>query len=260
MNKVVLVFLILLTACSRTYTPSPTPTPLPEPARMPILTHSVTIDPMEREKETSKTLALLGEIQALTTQRQMDLGSQPGWLYLRMRIAGTKNILFVDWSHQLERYEQEKWLYLDPSGKVLTAVLKILDENQQVLQVSLLKDGRWGNLTLGAESPAEDVATFDVNHGFYTLSAGLVGQGRQMHRDTIYHDCWYQGERYTISDGENYYEAVFNPDRMSLRWLKTWQISEGALVLVDSMEMMIEQRILEPPSDILALLSEDQAP
>jgi hypothetical protein len=46
---------------------------------------------------------------------------------------------------------------------------------------------------------------------------------------------------------------------MSLRWIKTYHIVAGSIVLVNSMEVMIEKRIPEPPSEILALLDEPLA-
>lgn len=217
-------------------------------------------NPIESQADGSKTLLLLNELQILAAQRQTDLVSQPGWLYFHSRIAGSHQTTFANWGVDLDEYEQERWMLLDMSGKITMAVYRILDSEQQPLQVSVLKNGNWRNLTLGAESPADMNDPFDPNFGFYELADRLVQQGRQLHSDTIYHDCWYQGERYTISDGENYYEAVFNPGRRSLRWIKTWQISAGSIILVDSLEIMVEKRISEPPLDILPLLNEFSMP
>ena len=261
MKKLIILLLVSLTACVQSTESAPNVSTIPE--KLPeifVSTDITTIHPDMLKQDVEKTKTLLSEIQTLVEQRQADLLSQPGWLYLRTRIAGAKASHLLSWGLDLEEYEQEDWLYLDDTGRIITAVRRFFGEEQQPLQVSLLKEGTWRNLTLNAVSPENTTVPFDPNYGYYELAARLVQQGRPLHTDIIYFDCWYQGERFTVSDGQNYYEAVFNPHRRSLRWLKTYRISEGAIVEVDSMEMMIEKRIPEPPADILALLEEVASP
>jgi hypothetical protein len=257
MKKIIFLVCCLLAACNPSVARPDTSFVLPDQPEAVFV--SVTSDIAsasiftQSEGTTSK---LLQEIQELAWERRDDLVAQPGWLYRRTRNENLAQDGPLNWQTVPNQYEQEEWLLLDGEGKIVSAISRILDDDQEPVQILLLKDGIWIDLTIGAISSAENDTLFDPNFGVSDLAVRLVEQGRQIHRNTIYHGCWYQGERYTISDGENYYEIVFNPHRSSLRWIKIYNIVEGSIILIDSLEMMIEEKITEPPADILAMLEE----
>jgi len=258
--KKLLMFLIgLLTACSPTVEPVSDLDAIPFKSGA-LFSSSVPVPVTDAimAQEEGETQSLLDEIKILAEQRQTNLVSQPGWLHLQIRKEGTEAVPLFDRGIRPDQYEQEEWIYLNEVGSVITGVKRMMDGGQQ-LQVQVLGNGRWTDLTLHTMSPVES-GRYDSNFGFYDLANRLVERGRMLHTDTIYYGCWYQGERFTISDGQNYYEAVFNPHRGSLRWIKRYHIIDGAIVLVESMEMMVEERVDEPPSEILALLTQVPAP
>ncbi len=232
-----------------------------EPASLPITilesngsSNSSTAFSNASSRVASEIDPLLPELHDLVFQRRAVLIGRPGWLHLVTRNAGGANNLSSLWGKVPEPWEEEEWLELDASGYARKAVKRLLNDELQPLQNSVLVNSSWWNLTLGAERPAEETGPFDPNYGFYDLALRLTRQGHSLSKGTIYKECWYQGEQYSVGDGVYKYEAVFNPDKHSLRWLKTWRVSPGPLALVESKEILVEERADKPPAEILALL------
>jgi len=199
----------------------------------------------------------LVEIRDLAAQRRIDLAKEAGWLHIQTRNVQTYPDPLSPFATGLGQFEQDQWLELDGNGQIQMAVRKITDEEGKTLQVSLLKHGSWYNLTLGAQSQAEPPASFDPDYGFEELAARMVQQGYVLNKSLLYKECWYQGEKYTISDGHLMHEAVFNTGYRALRWIKTWLVaSNGHVSLVDSLEIMVEERVPKPSADVLALLGQ----
>jgi hypothetical protein len=158
------------------------------------------------------------------------------------------------WDLHPGQYAQEEWLYLEGQGKIIRAIRRITDHTGQVIQMGVLADGIWKDLTLGSESLAEGGQGYDPGFGFYQQAVQFVEQGRQINKQTLYQDCWYIGEKYMIVDDGILHEAVFDPPTGELRSIKTWDVSSGVIQLIDSMEVAIEKRVPSPPDDMLQLL------
>lgn len=206
-------------------------------------------------QSTGEPQALL-DVRDITAQRRADLLNQPGWLHVQTRNTQVQPDPLSPVSAGLDTFVQDQWLELDASGRVRSAVRRTMREDGKTFQVSLLEGNSWVNLTLGAQSPA---SAFDPDYGFDALAAGLVGQGYALNKSILYKECWYQGDKYTISDGRLLHEAVFNTGYRTLRWIKTWRIAaNGDISLVDSLEVMVEERAAQPPADVAAVLR--QAP
>src|SRR3989337_1713472 len=98
MKKLILLLLVSLTACVQSTESAPNVSTIPE--KLPeifVSTDLTTIHPDMLKQDVEKTKTLLSEIQTLVEQRQADLLSQPGWLYLRTRIAGAKASHLLSW-------------------------------------------------------------------------------------------------------------------------------------------------------------------
>lgn len=202
----------------------------------------------------------LGEVRDLAAQRRARLDRSGSWLHIQSRNQRSHPDLLSAIATGLDQYVQDEWLALDENGQPQQGVRKITTENGKLLQVILLKHGAWNNLTLGVQSQAGAGAVFDPNYGFDELAARLVRQGFSLNKSLLYKECWYQGEKYTISEGHLMHEAVFKTDDQALRWVKTWQVAEnGDVSLVDSLEIMIEEQVSVPPADVLALLQQPLA-
>jgi hypothetical protein len=198
---------------------------------------------------------LLQEIQDLVAQRQVDLvPAVPGWLHLIIRLTSSKTDPLSAWDISSGQIQQEVWLLLDNQGLVRADIRRTLHTLEPAGGFTLGESGEWINLNLAANNTARSTLPFDPNYGIYELLAHLVRQGQPLNKGTLYKDCWYQGEKYTITDGRIVHEVLFRPDYHALRWIKTWQVSSGVLTLVDSLEIALEERLPQPPAEILALV------
>jgi len=205
----------------------------------------------------AESAALLQEIQGLVAQRRADLiPAEQGWLHLITLQTKPKANSLVAGDKPDGMIQQEQWLLLDNQGKVRANIKRTLDSEGPADSFVLWESGEWINLPLATISTASSSLPFDPNYGIYELLAHLARQGQAFNRSTIYKDCWYQGEKYTVSDGRIVHEVLFRPDYHALRWIKTWELSSGAIVLVDSLEIALEERLSQPPDEILALVDQ----
>jgi hypothetical protein len=203
------------------------------------------------------SIALLKEIQDLATQRQVDLVSQtPGWLHLILRQFHTKADSLTALSTSTEPIQLEQWLSLDDQGRVQAKFHRLLNDQSQGGDSIFLSGGSWTNLPMAGFSATSSTLPFDPSYGLAELVAQLVSQGQTINKGLLYKECWYQGDKYTLSDGHTIYEIVVKPDSHALRWIKTWQVNRGVINLVDSLEIALEERLPQPPDDIIALASQ----
>lgn len=196
----------------------------------------------------------LDEIRELNAARRADLTGQPGWLHIQTRVTRGQADPFSAVGPGLESFDQEDWLRLDAVERVQQAVQRISVGGGPALEVRVLRDGNWQDLTRRSQSAGAGRAAFDPDYGFYELAGQLSAQGFALNKSLLYKECWYQGEKYTISDGHLQHEAVYNTGYRQLRRLNTWQIdSLGKITLVEGREILLEERVAEPPADVLAL-------
>ncbi len=257
----VLLSLLTITACSPAFPKSQTQT-LPEGEVMTLLTSLTPRDGSQASLVSqvvpSSVSQSLSEVLDVAARRRNDLARQDGWLHIWTRNVQPQPNPLSPFAPGLSKYEQDQWLSLDKNGFIQLAIRKILDESGNALQTSVLRNGVWIHLTLGAQSQAGTSTRFDPNYGFDELATRLVQQGNALHKGLLYRDCWYQGEKYTITDGPLMHEAVYNTGYRELRSVKTWLVApNGDVSLVDSLEILLEERVPQPPADILALLEID---
>ena len=205
----------------------------------------------------ASSITLVKEIQDLTALRQADLvPNASGWLHLIDRQFHTKvnpSSTFDDSGGELQL---EQWLALDDQGRIRADIRRLLDNQGPAGDFNLLAGGDWINMPLAGFSANSNTLPFDSSYGIFELVTQLIRQGQTLNKSTLYKECWYQGEKYTLTDGQVTHEIVFRPDRHALRWIKTWQVSSGVITLLSSFEIALEERLSQPPDDILALVSQ----
>jgi len=250
---VVILYLLLVASCrlppesisSPGLPPTPTDTgnQVPGPTDLP-LTNLIT-----PEKESS----LLYELQSHTELYRSMMLSEPGWVHLIIRPDGYDK---TEITHtEAERYE-EGWYLLDDRARVRSAVERLVDEKGHTTQTFVLTNGRWRDATNGKVIIRGLPRYFEHGDTYYQKAGRLLEQGEKLSRQTIYSNCWYIGEQYTIKDGKFLLEAVFDPAMGNLKALKTWELAEGAIVLVSGFDVLKEERLPTPPAEIATLLEE----
>ena len=262
MRRMILLMLglILVTGCSPSPRSLPTQIVRAEKPGAALVSSVPTSTPVLTDQSSESSGTLLKGLYELTTERKADLVSKAGWLHLFARQSGAQGDQLSPQELSQGLNLQEVWLSLDDQGMITTAVSHLVNEQGEVIQTSRLANGVWTNLTLGAESQVQDTGPFDPNYGFYEHVAKLVQQGYQIDEGKQYHDCWYQGQKYTISDGHTTYEGVFDPAKKTLRWVKTYQVTGGVVTVLYSREVLVEERVPQPPADVLAQLGDSATP
>jgi hypothetical protein len=252
--SILLLGLVTLAACSlspqgetQIQAPTQEPSSNTQPTEIPVITPLFpTSTPADH---------LLDEIQELTERRKSDL-SEAGWLHIiSRRSAGEGNP--VEGAEELTPpYDQHEWLYLDESGQVTRAVVQVVDAVWRPLQTRVMVNGFWHDLSSGAVSQVNSIDDFPLGVGVYDQAKDLVGSDQQLNKQTLYQNCWYIGEQYTISDGKLMRYVVIDPDNAQLRAVKIMDISSGSFKMVDSLEVLKEERVSQPPDEVLAFFSQ----
>ena len=209
------------------------------------------------EAGAGSSVTLLQEIHDLSAQRRADLlPAASGWLHRITLHFHSQVSPYPAWDNPTGKYQQEEWLSLDSQGFVHAHLKRAIHDPGKVDDYSLLLKAEWTNVYPDNQSSTRDAFPLDPNYGVYEQFSNLVEQGQTLNRATIYRDCWYQGEKYTTSDGQIVHAALFRPDHHTLRWIKTWQVSGGDITLIDSIDIVLEERLSRPPDDVLAVLAQ----
>ena len=207
----------------------------------------------------SSSVTLVQEIRDLAAQNRVELvPSSPGWLHLILRREQPSTDSRAVSTASTSMLQFEQWLSLDAHGQVRVGIQRLL--NYQGSDATFLFGEAWTALPLTGFSSFSSTLPFDPVYGIDTLVAQLVSQGQTINKSLLYKECWYQGDKYTLSDGQMIHEIVVKPDSHTLRWIKTWQMKAGVITLVDSLEIALEERLPQPPEEILALTSQVSYP
>lgn len=202
----------------------------------------------------------LQELYDLHTARKANLWSQPGWVHLVFRRALQDRTPLTQDVLGLDMVMDEEWVYLDEQGLPTQAVIRLLYEDGKAIPVRILNDGAWRSLLLGRINPDDTWDNLDPGSGFYEHVSRLVQQGVRLNKQTIYNNCWYSGEEYSVLDGEVVYAALYHPGNQTLRTVRAWAIEQGAVVMVSRVDIYIEERVDQPPPEVLALLDSNTSP
>jgi hypothetical protein len=195
---------------------------------------------------------LVQEIHTLVNQRRADLvPSTQGWVHLIIRRYQSTGDSSTASRSPDDPLQLEQWLSLDAQGRVVAGVQRSL--SAQGDDSVFLSGDKWVSLPLAGFSATSSTLPFDPSYGLDLLVTGLVSQGQTLNKSLLYKECWYQGDKYTLSDGHLLHEIVVKPDTHALRWIKTWQVNDGGIILIDSLEIALEERLPQPPQDIQGL-------
>jgi hypothetical protein len=257
----IIVFLLfVLVACAPANLSKPTQAPLLDTSTAGSCTASVTSTPPASTTDVPDSTALLKELSALIERHKADFHAKAGWLHLVTRHRKPAEDEPSKETTGSAQYTDEEWLLFDEQGITKTAVLRTYNEGGQTLRNRILINGFWSELTSSIEILPNPVSSFDLSDSFYQSAARLVMSGQRLNKGILYQNCWFIGDKYSISDGKYSHEGVYNPDNGQLRSVASWEMSDGNIVLIDSVEVVQEERISQPPSDVLALLSQKSVP
>ena len=245
--------LLFLTSCASTRETEPSPE-LQATSTFASDQESFLIDPapLKPVSQVQKS-ALIEEIRAHTDLYHSAMLAEPGWIHLIIRPDGSNTTDIT--RPEAESYE-EGWYLLDDQAQVLSAIESLVDEHGNTVQTFVYKNGSWWDVSGGETIVRGEPNYFKQGDIFYQQAGRLLEQGEKLSSQTIYRNCWYIGEQYTISDGNLLREAVIDPAMGNLRALKIWQRNANAIELVSGIDVLKEERVTSPPAKMVQLLEE----
>lgn len=245
--------LYLLASCVSAPETEPSPdlqaTPISASNQEFVLTDLPALKPISSGGKSS----LIEEIQAHTELYRSQMLSEPGWVHLIIRPDGSDQTDIT--RPEAESYE-EGWYLLDDQTQVLSAIETLVDERGNTVQTFVFKNGGWWDTSNGEAIIRGAPRYFEQSEIFYQQVGRLLEQGEKLSRQTIYSNCWYIGEQYTISDGKFLREAVFDPAMGNFKALKTWERNEDTIQLVSGIDVLKEERVSTPPAEMVTLFEE----
>jgi len=259
-TSIIVFVLLVLTACAPSNPTLPAQASLLDTSTAGSCTASVTSTSPASTTDLPDSTALLKELSALIERHKAGFQANAGWLHLITRHRKPAEDEPSKETTGSTQYTDEEWLLFDDQGITTTAVLRTYNEGGQTLRSRVFINGIWSELTSSGERLPNPVSSFDLSDSFYQSAVRLVMSGQQLNKGILYQNCWFIGDKYSISDGKYSNEGVYNPDNGQLRSVASWDISDGNIVLIDSIEVVQEERISQPPSDVLALLSQKSVP
>lgn len=184
-------------------------------------------------------------------QRRVESFLMPGWLHLTTRESQS-----ALQGSQLSQYQVDAWYYLDEQGRLVKAVERKLDMDNNALEIKILKDGAWRNQTSGEAMPLNPAQSFHLDFGFLAEASSAVKTGNQVTRQALYASEIYQGDQYTIQYSDSRKVALFDPFSGNLASLETWQTGAGMPLLLFRIEVIeFYPQEEDPPAETLAYLA-----
>ncbi len=231
------------------------------------------VTPLDSELEESSMPLLVGTpthapttgdpltvLQTLTTQYANDILSGSGWLHLRTwQFTNNEPSTLYNGALMPNPAIWDDWYQFDDQLQVLYEVSLYMDENGNVNQASIQRDGQSYNLTLGfGDTLYPFNPNFDLD--FTERAANLIAEGETLNMSDFSIDGQYSGLMFSIRQGDTEWEAVFNPDTGALLSYTVYQLAAGGKTIQNVMTMLVQEWVAEPPADILAYLDQELKP
>jgi LysM repeat protein len=200
---------------------------------------------------------LLKELRELNRLRAQNYFQAPGWVHMHSREMMEESMgTLPDGTALPKEYQLDDWYELDANGLVVRAVSRQMDLSGNLLQMSLLKDGRWTDLNTSEswEQPPYELSPLD--YAFTDLATSAAKTGKSLTRQSLSADGKYGGERYVIMDDEIRRESVYDPATGRLISFSTWQVMPEGLQFVSSVVIETLENLPAAPPEVLAYFNQ----
>jgi len=250
---------------TRTGTPTPLSLAIPTPAiTVTIVSPTPTLSPAT---PASTEEALLVELYRLNELRRPNLLTGPGWIYVESDRANTEQggKMLPNGRQVPPQWMEYSWYQVDEQGNVLATITRQIDYSDQIYQEIVTQDGISRNMTFSFANAVTVTTAYEPDWGFADAVTQALARGASLSQ--VEND---EGKFVLLLEeadphrgGKLQRYAAFDPQTGRLFELSTWldvPCGESELDcgngLMESMTLMIEQRVDQPPADALALLSQ----
>jgi hypothetical protein len=198
-----------------------------------------------KEQDPNLKFALIQEVRELAEVYRLRLVSEAGWIHRVVRSTSMNSGLDM-------AYELEGWYRLDEQQDLIQALEYVTSENGEISDVRLYREGKWERKGFSQVPLGTNIRSQGFDFGFSTEAARLVQEGASLNRMTLYENCWYMGELYTLSDGVNRLSALYYPDTGKLRSLESWRLDSDGIKSLWQILLPVEERLDHLPGTVLA--------
>ncbi len=204
-------------------------------------------------------LRYLFEMQQMNEKRKQYLFTEPGWIRRLIRLTILKD--GQEYAHESEILIQVN------DANIVTQVIQT-EENptcncpgnpvailaqggksrpvyemlpEELLATQLVpSDTKEERTYIEGLSPGQ---ILNPDFDFIAFAQSKLEEGATLQHQMIYLDCWYQGEQYSLLDGNRRIEALFKPETGRLRRLQIYDIVDGEIKLVWRIELAKEEKV-----------------
>ena len=214
--------------------------------------------------------ALLAELQGLIQQRRIALLTGPGWIYVQSDRTDTQQggQMLPNGRQVPPQFFEYSWYQLNEQGNIHATITRQIDYSDQIYQEVVTQNGLSRNLTFSLENPAPLTTTYETDWGYAAMAADAVARGASLTQVESTMEGNYAGNFVLLLEEEDAQRggklqryATFDPQTGRLLELSTWldvpggesELDSGS-GLLESMTLVTEQRVDQPPAEALALL------
>jgi hypothetical protein len=200
-----------------------------------------------------QTPTAFGDLQTRLEAWKASLLSAPGWIHQQQRILPGGGTL-PNGRSVPDPYIMDEWYQVGMEGKVSAAVNRMQDEAGEVYQVTVYREGAWTNLTFGGDPMIDDL-TYDPSLNILreAAEADRLGSGE------LYFEGRLVGDQFIIIQGDTRLEVLLEPGSGKILSLMTYTILPDGLQFQSSDLIQVQERLDQPPEDILSLLEQSPA-
>jgi hypothetical protein len=203
------------------------------------------------------------------TENWADELQNAGWIHVVMyqKTLNSPSDVALDSSYVQKEFITEDWVLLDENGNQIQGIFLQRDLDNEIIQVSTLKDGHWYNLTYGDVIPAPSTVPYTFDFGFpevaIRLEDNLEKSQVQIGNDSL--------DRYSAT--ENYSEPIdvtglnkkvsslvtetfLDANGMTKIYQTTFTFEDGSSLVSSYVEIQAFEQGTLPPDEIIAYLEQ----
>ncbi|NUM46865.1 MAG: LysM peptidoglycan-binding domain-containing protein [Anaerolineales bacterium] len=259
--------LVLLTLGLAWVLSSAGPQPVASPTATPAITQTISSEELITEVPIPSSQYLFDDpLKSFISHQESSLLFGPGWLHLKTQIhdprAQLPNGVLI-----AEEFIQENWYLLNEQSQVIQSISIMTTLDGEIIQVVVITNGLTHNLTFGT-SGVSDPFTPDLFYGFVNLINDLMvspvepNPANKFIFTELYNENKTVGYKFVLHTEEVEWQAILDSDTGKLTSLNEYHFSGDPLRkdLFSSYTPEIQERVDQPPADILAYLDMESVP
>ncbi len=238
---------------------------LPSDGEPPLIAQAQNVLP-ERAQEQ---LALSEQVHALS-DKWANMYQKAGWIHVVMHQTtdyDTENIR-PDGQPAPNEFLTEDWILLDDKGREVKGVFLQLSISGEIMQVSVLRDKAWFNLTFGNIIPAPDDLIYTLDFGFPEVADRLQNELKKTTENINGKELikYSAEEKYTrpfkFLEFNNEVisidtQAFYNEDGQVELYQTIVNFQDGSQRKSSMVEVLTFEQVAAPPSEILDYLDRE---